>query len=67
MVAHEQRTLTAGRAPRVESERRFLSGDGAVLWAHSISTIVNDAQGQPNHVMVLLEDLAEVTEGAGSW
>jgi PAS domain S-box-containing protein len=67
VVAREQRTLTGGASTRVEAERRFLSGDGGVLWARTISTLVNDAQGEPNHVMVLLEDLAEVTEGAGSW
>ena len=67
VIAQQQRSLTDGRAPRVDAERRFLSGDGAVLWARTISTLVNDAQGQPNHIMILLEDLAEVTEGASSW
>lgn len=67
VMAQQQRSLTDGRAPRVDAERRFLSGDGAVLWARTISTLVNDAQGEPSHVMILLEDLAEVTEGAGSW
>ena len=65
--AAEQRRRAGGVTARVQSERRFLSGDGSVLWAHCLSTLVNDAEGQPNHVMVLLEDLAEVTEGAGSY
>ncbi len=66
-VADEQRSLADGTASRVQSERRFLGGDGAVLWAHCLSTLVNNAAGEPNHVMVLFEDLSEVTEGAGSF
>ena len=66
-VADEQRSLADGALPRVQSERRFLSGDGAVLWAHCLSTMVKNSAGEPDHVMVLLEDLAEVTEGAGSY
>lgn len=67
VVAQQQRTLTDGKTPRVDAERRFLSGDGTVLWARTISRVVSDANGEPNHVMILLEDLAEVPEGAGSW
>ncbi|MSP57079.1 MAG: PAS domain S-box protein [Myxococcales bacterium] len=66
VVALEQRSLTGGGA-RVEAERRYLSGDGVVLWARTISTLVLDPQGEPSHIMVLLEDLSEVTESAGSW
>ena len=62
-VAAKQRSLGAGTS-RIETERRFLSSDGAVLWARSLSTLVTDADGQPAHIMVLLDDLAEVTEGA---
>ena len=65
-VADEQRGLTGGAAPGAEAERRFLSGDGAVLWARSLSTLVSDADGEPNHVMVLLDDLAEASEGTES-
>ena len=66
-VAQEQRSLAEGGAARVQAELRFLSADGAVLWARSLSTLVSDTNGDPNHVMVLLEDVAEVTEGAESW
>jgi PAS domain S-box-containing protein len=66
-VAHEQLALAAGGTPRSTAERRLLSEDGAVLWARCISSLVVDAQGDPSHIMVLLEDLAEVTEGAGVW
>ena len=66
-VEAEQRSLAGGAAARVEAERRFLSADGAVLWARALSTIVTNADGEPDHVMVLLEDLAEVTESAGSY
>jgi PAS domain S-box-containing protein len=62
-VADEQRSLSTG-TPRIETERRFLSSDGAALWARSLATLVTDAEGQPDHVMILLDDLAEVTEGA---
>ena len=67
VVAVEQRSLAAGSRSRVEAERRFLSADGGVLWARCLSTMVSDVQGEPAHVMLLLEDLAEVPEGAGSW
>ena len=66
-VAVERRTLTDRGAERIEAERRFLSADGAVLWARCLSTLVTDAEGAPDHIMVLLEDLAEVAEGAGSY
>jgi PAS domain S-box-containing protein len=66
-VAREQRTLSGGGTVRVAAERRFLSEDGAVLWARSISSLVVDAHGEPDHIMVLLEDIAEVAESAVHW
>lgn len=58
---------TDGSSVLVRNTARAHRGaDGAVLWARSLSTLVSGASGDPSHVMVLLEDLAKVTEGAES-
>ena len=66
-VTREQRSLADGGPTSLAAERRFLSEDGAVLWARCISSLVVDAQGEPNHVMMVLEDVAEVAESAIHW
>jgi PAS domain S-box-containing protein len=66
-ATRELGTLSDGGATRLVAERRFLAEDGAVIWARCISSLVVDAQGEPSHIMMLLEDVAEVAESAIHW
>lgn len=42
-----------------EAERRLLTADGEVLWARLRLGLVRDAAARPDHVVVLVEDVAE--------
>ncbi len=41
------------------SERRLLAADGGPLWARARTGLVRDLAGHPDHLMVVLEDVAE--------
>jgi PAS domain S-box-containing protein len=66
-LVEEQRMLAGGAAGHVEAERRFVGGDGDVLWARALATLVTNADGEADHVMILLEDVAETTESAARY
>lgn len=40
-------------------ERRLKAADGTVLWARTRTGLVRSAQGHPDHMMILIEDVAE--------
>jgi PAS domain S-box-containing protein len=51
----ELEILARGERPRFEAARRFLSRDGKAVWAHSTSILIRDEEGDPDHLMVVLE------------
>ncbi|GMV06136.1 MAG: hypothetical protein AMXMBFR53_24120 [Gemmatimonadota bacterium] len=59
-VAEEIRRVAAGAAERAESQRRLRAADGALLWARTRTGLVRTAKGHPDHLLVFLEDVAEV-------
>lgn len=58
-VLEDLRALHEGLAEAGTGERRLLGADGTHLWARILGSLVRDAEGQPDHVMLLLEDVAE--------
>lgn len=58
-LAEELSRVGSGSIETSEAERRFVATDGAVLWARTRTGLVRDAHGRPDHVMILLEDVAE--------
>ncbi|MBW3533886.1 MAG: PAS domain S-box protein [Gemmatimonadetes bacterium] len=61
-VEAERRQLMAGERHRNASERRLVGAGGDVLWARSLAVVVATAVGAPDHLMLLLEDVAETGE-----
>ncbi len=51
--------VASGTRESSESQRRLLAVDGQCLWARARTGLVRDASGRPDHLMVLLEDVAE--------
>ena len=58
-LASEIARVASGRTDTSEAERRLVATDGTVLWARTRTGLVRDASGHPDHVMILLEDVAE--------
>ncbi len=51
--------VASGHPESSEAERRMLAADGEPLWARTRTGLVRDLAGRPEHLMVLLEDVAE--------
>ena len=60
-LAHVAR---AGAEERRSAERRFVRGDGGVVWARAGITAVPGPGSRPGHLLLLLEDVAETAEAA---
>lgn len=58
-VASELARLVADDTDVVESQRRFSAADDTVIWAKIRAGTVRNSRGFPDHLLVLLEDLAE--------
>ena len=63
-VAMDVESLLERRVEDLDAERRFVGGDGAVLWARVRGTVIHEASGEPAHVMLMLEQVAETGETA---
>ncbi len=51
--------LLAGGVAVHDSERRYVRGDGGVLWGHCTSVLLRDETGVPRHVLVHLQDITD--------
>ena len=58
-LAEELARVSSGAEDTSAAERRFVAADGEVLWARSRTGLVRSSLGAPDHLMILLEDLAE--------
>jgi PAS domain S-box-containing protein len=58
-VGKELEALAKGERPRFEAARRFQIREGEIIWAHTTSVLIRNADGDPDHLMVLLERVAE--------
>ena len=48
-----------GTVEREEAQRRFVAADEEIIWARTRTGLVRSSKGHPDHLVVLLEDLAE--------
>ena len=58
-VEDELRWVVTGAEGLNESQRRLKAGDGEILWARTRTGLVRTMKGQPDHVIVLFEEVAE--------
>ena len=58
-LASELARLVAHDSDVCESQRRFVAADDTVIWAKIRAGTVRNSRGYPDHLLVLLEDLAE--------
>jgi diguanylate cyclase (GGDEF)-like protein/PAS domain S-box-containing protein len=49
--------IAAGRTDRCELEHQLPRGDGALLWCRTVMSVVRDAEGRPEHVTAMVEDI----------
>ncbi len=64
-VEAERTALVGSGEGRRKSQRRMVSFGGEVLWARTLCELVPTADGRPDHLMLLLEDVAETGERVG--
>lgn len=65
-LGREIRDLVSGQsAGTATAHRRILAADGAVLWARTRAGLVRNARGQADHLLLVLEDVAEAVEPSG--
>jgi len=53
------RRVASGAADVSESQRRFVAPDGETLWAKTRTGLVRTAEGHPDHLILMFEDVAE--------
>jgi len=58
-LGREIESLVAGRTRESEGHRRLLTDDGEVLWGRVRMTTVSDLDGQPEELLVLIEELGD--------
>lgn len=58
-LAAELAPPRSGGADPSSAERRFVAADGGVLWARTRTGLVRTPEGDPDHVRILFEDVAE--------
>lgn len=54
-VSMELTALVKGEKGRFEAARRFRMAEGEVIWANLATTLIRDAGGAPDHIVVVLE------------
>jgi len=55
----EVQRVASGGSEVSEAQRRLMAADGAVMWARTRTGPVRTVSGQPDHIIVLFEDVAE--------
>jgi PAS domain S-box-containing protein/diguanylate cyclase (GGDEF)-like protein len=51
--------LLQGRIDSFEIDKRFIAGDGSVVWGHLAVALVRDAEGEPLYFVSQVEDITE--------
>lgn len=58
-VERELEILSKGESARMEAERRFRAQTGPEFWARASLNLIRDSEGEPNHLVILLDDLSQ--------
>ncbi len=62
-VLREIAALARGERSRLSADRRFGGPDGSVVWARATAALVENQEGEPDHIVVLLDDISEMAGG----
>ncbi len=54
----QARRLAAGELPSYQMEKRYFHRQGHVVWVNLSASIVRDADGQPRHFVIQIEDIS---------
>lgn len=54
-VSKEMEALASGERVKFEAARRFMVGEGRVVWAHASMLLIRNEEGVPHHLVALLE------------
>ncbi len=65
-VLRELGALSRGERSQLEAERRFRSREGAEIWARATTALIRNRDGDPDHLIVMLDDVSETVGGGGS-
>lgn len=55
-AARELEGFSQGQRARVEAERRFTRPGSPPGWARTMTTLIRNAHGEPDHLLILMED-----------
>jgi PAS domain S-box-containing protein len=58
-VSKELEVLASGERAKFEAARRFMVGEGRVVWAHASMILIRDGDGAPHHLVALLEKVGK--------
>jgi diguanylate cyclase (GGDEF)-like protein/PAS domain S-box-containing protein len=59
VVWSSYRELVEGRRDYFWAEKRFVRADGRTLWAHLTVSLIRDQDGEPWHLMAIVEDVTD--------
>jgi PAS domain S-box-containing protein len=49
--------IVAGKRDHYDIEKRYTSKDGRVVWVHQTLSLVRDAEGEPEFIIAMIEDI----------
>ena len=58
-VLRELASLARGERSLLEAQRRFKNREGSEVWARATMALVRNREGDPDHLVVLLDDVSE--------
>ncbi|MFE8072415.1 EAL domain-containing protein [Marinobacteraceae bacterium S3BR75-40.1] len=58
----QRRAIKQGRLDSYTSEKRFIRGDGCLIWVKQTSSMTYDDDGHPEQIISIVEDITEAHE-----
>ncbi|MGC4051591.1 MAG: response regulator [Paludibaculum sp.] len=56
----QHRSLMDGEISEITTERRWIRKDGEIVWVHAKASMALDAEGRPDHFILIAEDITRV-------
>jgi diguanylate cyclase (GGDEF)-like protein/PAS domain S-box-containing protein len=64
VVLGDRAAMIAGEIPSSVREHRMLRADGSTIWVHRAGVLIRDQDGDPDFLMVQLEDISAAKEAS---
>ena len=61
-----KQALVAGEIALKTIEKRYIRKDGGVVWVNNMASLLRDAEGRPERIIVVIEDISERKRIAGA-